>query len=68
MAGDILILIAAAAISYGGWRVSLRLWPYAPCRWCNGAGTSPGSNRKRLGRCRRCGGSGRRLRRGARER
>jgi hypothetical protein len=65
----VLIIIAAAVIAYGRWRLSLRRHPYAPCRWCVGrSGRNPGSNRERWGKCRKCGGTGKRLRLGARER
>lgn len=63
-------LIVIAAASYGGWRLSLRLRPYAPCRWCKGRrgrnrfSSSSGST---WGHCGHCGGSGERLRWGARE-
>ena len=48
------------------WLVSLRLWPYTTCSWCDGTGRNPGSNSKRHGLCWRCKGSPRKLRRGAR--
>lgn len=57
-------LIVLAAL--GVWGVSLYLWPFAPCRKCEGSGRNPGSKRKRFGQCRRCGGSGKRIRLGAR--
>lgn len=47
------------------WVGSLYLWPYAPCRKCQGSSRNPGSNRKRYGQCRRCKGAGRRVRIGA---
>lgn len=59
-----LAVLGLAALA--GWTVSLYLWPFAPCRRCEGGGRNPGSNRKRHGQCRRCGGSGRRTRFGAR--
>lgn len=61
-------LIAAAVIAFGWWRLSLRFWPYAPCRACRRrTGKNLGSNRERWGDCPKCGGSGKRLRRGARQ-
>ena len=49
------------------WRaVTLYVWPYAPCRKCEGSGRNAGSDRKRFGQCRRCMGAGRRIRFGAR--
>ena len=61
----VLYAIAMAAVVFGWWRLSLRLWPYARCGRCKGGGRNWGSNSKRSGRCGRCGGSGRRLRWGA---
>jgi DnaJ-class molecular chaperone len=46
--------------------VTLYLWPYAPCRKCEGSGRNPGSKRGRFGQCRKCKGAGRRIRFGAR--
>jgi DnaJ-class molecular chaperone len=37
---------------------SLYFWPYRPCTRCKGTGRNKGSNRKRFGQCRRCGGAG----------
>ncbi len=37
--------------------VSLYVWPFKPCPKCNGRGTNPGSNRRRHGDCKRCGGT-----------
>jgi hypothetical protein len=51
-----LILLAAAAV----WVVRCYFWPFAPCRRCAGKGTNPGSNRKRFGECKSCGGTRRR--------
>lgn len=48
-----------------GWLVSLWIWPYTRCRWCSGSGNNTGSNQRRWGNCRRCGGSGARRRFGA---
>jgi hypothetical protein len=31
--------------------------PFGPCRSCKGRGTNPFSTKKRLGQCKRCGGS-----------
>jgi hypothetical protein len=63
--GTITVLAVAtvAAVSY---YVSLRLWPWRPCKRCLGGGRNAGSTVKRFGRCGRCGGSGRELRLGAR--
>jgi hypothetical protein len=60
-----LILVVIVA-TFGWWRLSLRFWPYAPCRWCRGRkGNNLGSSRGRWGNCSRCGGKGKRLRWGA---
>ena len=47
------------------WLVSLYLWPFGPCGRCSGKGTNRGSNRKRFGDCKRCGGTRRRQRLGS---
>ena len=47
------------------WVISLYLWPFAPCRRCSGKGTNAGSNRKRFGDCKGCGGTRRRQRPGS---
>lgn len=61
------LIIAVIIAAYGWWRLSLRLWPYAPCWWCRGRkGNRLGSSRGRWGDCRVCDGKGRRLRWGAR--
>ena len=59
------VLVLAAVIAGGYWG-SLRLWPWRPCRRCDGGGRNAGSNRRRFGTCPACGGSGRKLRLGAR--
>lgn len=55
-------LIVGAVVCLVGWRISLKLWPFARCRRCDGSGRNEGSNRKRWGYCRKCDGSGRRER------
>lgn len=47
------------------WAVSLYLWPFATCGRCRGKRTNAGSNRKRWGACKRCGGTGQRQRLGS---
>ena len=54
------------AVAGGSWLVSLKLWPYTRCRWCEGTGRNSGSNSRRHGRCRWCKGKPERLRFGAR--
>jgi hypothetical protein len=58
---DLLIAIVVVAIA------SRRLWPFANCGSCGGSGRSLGSDGRRWGVCRRCGGSGHRRRLGARK-
>jgi hypothetical protein len=61
----ILLLLAIGALYYWGWRQSLRKWPYTKCRKCEGTQKNEGSNKERWGKCPECGGTGRRLRWGA---
>jgi hypothetical protein len=61
------LILAVLVAAFGWWRLSLHLWPYAPCRWCRGRKNSLGSSRGRWGDCWRCGGKGKRLRWGAHE-
>ena len=65
MSGNVLLFLVAV-----GWPVtyvaSCRIWPYAPCRSCDGSGRNPGSNRQRWGTCRHCDGRGKRERFGVR--
>lgn len=60
---ELLGLALAGAIGYCA---SLKIWPWTYCRRCQGAGRNAGSNPKRFGLCRGCGGSGRKKRLGAR--
>jgi DnaJ-class molecular chaperone len=50
----LILLITGTVLAYA---VSLYFWPMRPCRRCGGRGTNPGSNRRRFGACKRCGGS-----------
>lgn len=59
-------LILVAAVLAVAYRVSLALWPYTACGRCAGSGRNAGSNRRRWGACRVCGGSGRKERLGVR--
>jgi hypothetical protein len=61
--GTLLVIAAVAAVSY---YISLKLWPWRNCGRCRGSGRNIGSTAKRYGRCRKCGGIGRRPRLGAR--
>ncbi|MGH3326333.1 MAG: hypothetical protein ACRDPT_00770 [Streptomycetales bacterium] len=61
-------LAAAAAFCAVGYRISLRLHPYRPCRACGETGKHRGGVFTASFRaCRACGGRGRQLRRFARE-
>jgi DnaJ-class molecular chaperone len=51
-------LFLIALLAFGAYVGSLYLWPYRPCTRCKGTGRNKGSNRKRFGQCRRCGGAG----------
>lgn len=62
----VLIIIAGLAVAAVIYRISLRLWPFTRCGKCQGRGTNAGSNRKRFGQCRKCGGSGSKERLGTR--
>ena len=66
LAAQPLTAFAAGLVLFGVLVASLYLWPFAPCRKCDGSGRNPGSKRKRYGQCRRCEGAGRRIRLGAR--
>jgi hypothetical protein len=59
------LLGTAAAIAFGWWQLSLRLWPYkSTCWFCRGRGRMPGSKTEKHGPCPFCKGKPR-LRRGA---
>jgi hypothetical protein len=61
----VLTLIIIGLIVIAARVVGLYLWPYAPCRKCQGSSRNPGSKKERYGQCGRCGGTGRRTRLGA---
>lgn len=57
------LLILAAIVGYV---LSLYLWPYRTCTWCNGTGTRLAASGRATGRtCRHCHGDGRVRRIGA---
>jgi hypothetical protein len=62
--------VAAAVLGLtglAGWfAVSRWRWPYKPCSSCKTTGRNRGSNKKRHGDCKRCGGTRRVQRPGAR--
>lgn len=59
-----LILIGSAILAVRC--LYLLRYPWGPCWLCRGRKTNKGSNRKRWGMCRACGGTGQRQRFGAR--
>jgi hypothetical protein len=59
---EVILLVLIGIGAYAG---SLYLWPFRPCMRCGGTGRNKGSNRKRFGECRRCKGSGKLRRLGA---
>jgi hypothetical protein len=64
-----LVIIALFLLAIGA--ATLREWRRyhsAACRWCRGSGKAyqPGKGRRYWGDCRHCGGTGTRLRAGAR--
>jgi hypothetical protein len=59
---EIILIALLAAAAYAG---SLYLWPFRPCLRCGGSGRNKGSTRRRFGECRRCKGTGRLRRIGA---
>ena len=62
-----IIVALSAAAGYVLWRMSLRAHPYARCLWCRGRRGRNRGSRQVWGNCKHCGGSGRRLRLGAKE-
>jgi hypothetical protein len=58
------LILAGALLVWGiGYRISIRLHPFRPCRACGITGRHRGAVFTRSFRaCRRCGGSGRQLR------
>jgi hypothetical protein len=55
-----------AVITAIWWVASRWWWPYKPCPKCKGTGRNRGSSKKRHGDCKKCGGSHRVRRIGAR--
>lgn len=64
---DLAILAtAAAALWAAGYVIACRIWPFAACRKCDGAGRFRSPSGKAWRHCRRCKGSASRLRYGVR--
>ena len=62
-----LIALGTVIALIGGYYLSCRWWPYGPCLGCIGhPGRNHGSNSRRWGNCKRCKGTGKRIRLGAR--
>lgn len=51
---SLFLLALAGVVLYAG---SLYVWPFRPCPKCKATGTNRGSNARRHGMCKRCGGS-----------
>jgi hypothetical protein len=60
------VLILVCLICAAWWVVSRWAWPWRPCPRCKGSGRNRGSDKRRHGDCKRCGGSHRVRRFGAR--
>jgi DnaJ-class molecular chaperone len=61
-------LAVAAAFAWAGWRISLRIHPWTRCSTCKGDPRSYGALYKAsFALCPACGGTGRQLRRGAKD-
>lgn len=59
--------VALAATGVAAWfLISRWRWPYRPCSSCKATGRNKGSNSRRHGDCKRCGGTRRVQRPGAR--
>ncbi|MBB6565776.1 hypothetical protein HPO96_17470 [Kribbella sandramycini] len=56
--------VAALVLLTAAYLASCRIWPYANCTRCNGAGKSRSPSRKAFRNCPRCQGTGRRERAG----
>lgn len=66
-AGQWTAVIGVAAALFAGYLIGCSIWPYGPCLSCLGhRGKSRGSTARRRGRCKRCRGSGERMRWGYR--
>lgn len=58
----VLSWIGIVLVCGGSYLVARAIWPYAACAKCEGAGKFKTSSGKAWRKCRRCGGSGERLR------
>ena len=65
--GQCAAILGAAAVLFALYLIGCTIWPYGPCLSCIARrGRSRGSNSRRWGRCKRCKGSGERMRWGYR--
>lgn len=58
--------VSAAILWTLGYAIACRVWPFADCRKCEGKGRFRSPSGKAWRRCRRCKGSGERVRVGRR--
>lgn len=63
--GTFWVVVAGAAWTVG-YVIACRIWPYANCRKCKGAGRFRSPSGRAWRNCRRCKGSGSRIRFGRR--
>ena len=61
--GGLALAVAGLAAA---WLISRLFWPYRPCPRCKASGRNRGSNKRRHGDCKRCEGTRRVRRFGAR--
>lgn len=55
--------LAVFGLALAVYLICAAIWPYGPCLGCAGhRGRNSGSNPRRWGRCKRCKGSGERIR------
>lgn len=59
-----LILTGAALVWLAGYAAACWIWPFTACRKCDGAGKHRSPSGKAWRKCRRCAGSGTRIRLG----
>jgi len=66
-AGHLIAVLAIGAVVLALYLIGCSIWPYGPCAACIAhRGKSRGSTGRRWGRCKRCKGSGERIRWGYR--
>lgn len=62
---DAVTLVVLAAIAWlGGYSAACWIWPFTNCRKCHGDGKLRSPSGRNWRRCKRCRGTGRRLRTG----